>query len=132
MSELMIIGLVLASIAALLHVLFFVLESVLFRHARGRRLLGVRAEHDSPPLRLFAVNQGVYNLALSIVVLVGAALLIADPTSVAGLAIISAGCSVMVVAGLALALTGGRRMLGAALAQALPPLLAVGALLAAH
>jgi putative membrane protein len=53
MTALMVVGLVLASVAALLHVLFFVLESVLFRHPRGRRLFGVRAEHDSPPLRLF-------------------------------------------------------------------------------
>ena len=127
----MIVGVVLATVAALLHVLFFVLESVLFRRPAGRRLFGVRAEHDSPSLRLFAVNQGVYNLALAIVVLVGVALLVADAASVAGIAVVVAGCSVMVVAGIALAVTAPRRMLGAALVQALPPLLAVGALLAA-
>ena len=126
----MIVGVVLATVAALLHVLFFVLESVLFRRPAGRRLFGVRAEHDSPSLRLFAVNQGVYNLALAIVVLVGVGLLVADAASVAGLAVIVAGCSVMVVAGIALAVTAPRRMLGAALAHALPPLLAIAAQLA--
>lgn len=130
MTALMIVGVVLATVAALLHVLFFVLESVLFRRPAGRRLFGVRAEHDSPPLRLFAFNQGVYNLALAIVVLVGIGLLVADTASVAGRTLVIAGCSVMVVAGIALALTAPRRMLGAALVQALPPLLAIGALLA--
>lgn len=130
MTALMIVGVVLATVAALLHVLFFVLESVLFRRPAGRRLFGVRAEHDSPPLRLFAVNQGVYNLALAIVVLVGIGLLVAETASVAGRTLVIAGCSVMVVAGIALALTAPRRMLGAALVQALPPLLAIGALLA--
>jgi putative membrane protein len=130
MTAFMIVGVVLATVAALLHVLFFVLESVLFRRPAGRRLFGVRAEHDSPPLRLFAVNQGVYNLALAIVVLVGIGLMVTDATSVAGRALVIAGCSVMVVAGIALALTAPRRMLGAALVQALPPLLAIGALLA--
>lgn len=130
MSALLLVGVVLATAAAMLHLLFFVLESVLFRRPAGRRLFGVRAEHDSPPLRLFAVNQGVYNLALAIVVLVGVGLLVADATSVAGLAVVVAGCSVMVTAGIALAVTAPRRMLGAALAQALPPLLAIVALLA--
>jgi uncharacterized membrane protein len=85
---------------------------------------------EKPRAGQFAVNQGVYNLALTIVVLVGVALLVADASSVAGRAVIIAGCAVMVVAGVALALTAGRRMLGAALVQSLPPLLAVGALLA--
>ena len=129
MSVFTIVALVLATAAALLHVLFFVLESVLFRHPRGRRLFGVRAEHDSPSLRLFAVNQGVYNLAIAIVVLVGVGLVVADATSVAGRALVIAGCSIMVVAGAALAATAPRRMLGAALAQGLPPLLAIAALL---
>jgi len=130
MSALTIVGLVLAGVAALLHLAFFVLESVLFRRPAGRRLFGVRAEHDSPPLRLFAVNQGVYNLALAGVVLVGIAMLVADASSAAGLAVVVAGCSVMVVAGIALAITAPRRMLGAAVVQALPPLLVIGALLA--
>lgn len=127
------LALLFASIAALLHGVFFVLESVLFRRPAGRRLFGVRAEHDSPPLRLFAVNQGVYNLALAIVVALGVVLQAtagnATDLAIAGLALTIAGCSVMVVAGAALALTAPPRLLAAALAQALPPLLAVVLLL---
>ncbi len=128
MTALTIIGLVLAGMAATLHVAFFVLESVLFRLPFGRRLFGVRAEADSAPLRLFAVNQGVYNLALAIVVVVGIVLTAAEPGSIAGPAVVVAGCAVMVVAGAALAFTAPPRLMPAALAQGIPPLLAIVAL----
>lgn len=128
MTALTIIGLVLAGMAATLHVAFFVLESVLFRLPFGRRLFGVRAEADSAPLRLFAVNQGVYNLAVAVVVFVGIVLTAADAASIAGTAVVVAGCAVMVVAGAALAFTAPPRLMPAALAQGIPPLLAIVAL----
>jgi putative membrane protein len=123
-----ILALVAAGLAAGLHVVFFVLESVLFRTSRGRRLFGVRSEHDSPPLRLFAVNQGVYNLGLAVVVILGIVVLVGEPSSIAGLTLIIAGCSVMVLAGVALAWTAPRMLL-AALVQGIPPLIAIGLLL---
>lgn len=130
MTALQVMGLVLAGTAATLHVTFFVLESVLFRLPVGRRLFGVRSEHDSAPMRLFAVNQGIYNLALAIVVIVGIVLVVLDPDAPAGTAVVVAGCAVMTVAGAALALTAPPRMLAIALAQGIPPLIAIIALLA--
>ncbi len=130
MTPLLIIGVVLAAMAALLHLAFFVLESVLFGKPIGRRLFGVRPENDSAPLRLFAVNQGFYNLALAIVVLVGIVLMLVHPPASIGLAVIVTGCAVMVVAGIALALTAPRRALPIALAQGGLPLVAIIALLA--
>jgi len=127
-TALPLVGLMLAGIAATLHVAFFVLESVLFRLPIGRRVFGVRAESDSAPLRLFAVNQGIYNLALAIVVFIGIVLVALEPASIAGIAVIVAGCAVMTVAGAALALTAPLRTLPIALAQGLPPLLAIAAL----
>jgi len=128
LTALPLVGLILAGIAATLHVAFFVLESVLFRLPIGRRVFGVRAESDSAPLRLFAVNQGIYNLALAIVVFIGIVLVALEPASIAGIAVIVAGCAVMTVAGAALALTAPLRTLSIALAQGLPPLLAIAAL----
>lgn len=128
MTALPLVGLMLAGIAATLHVAFFVLESVLFRLPIGRRVFGVRAESDSAPLRLFAVNQGIYNLALAIVVFIGIVLVALEPASIAGIAVIVAGCAVMTVAGAALALTAPLRTLSIALAQGLTPLLAIAAL----
>lgn len=132
MTAVTLIGLVLAGMSATLHVAFFVLESVLFRLPAGRRVFGVRAENDSAALRLFAVNQGIYNLALAIVVFIGIVLVALDPTSIAGVAVTVAGCAVMTVAGAALALTAPRRTLPIAFAQGIPPLIAIVALLAAQ
>jgi putative membrane protein len=129
MTALTLIGLVLAGMAATLHVAFFVLESILFRLPVGRRVFGVRPEADSAPLRLFAVNQGLYNLGLAIVVFVGIVLVVLDATSPIGVAVVVAGCSVMALAGAALAATAPRRTLPIAAAQGLPPLIAIVALL---
>ncbi len=131
MTALTLIGLVLAGMAATLHVAFFVLESVLFRLPFGRRLFGVRAEQDSPPLRLFAVNQGLYNLGLAIVVFLGIVLALSRESWGIGIVVIITGCSVMVVAGIALAVTAPPRMLPIALAQGGLPLLAITALVIA-
>lgn len=129
MTALTLIGLVLAGMAATLHVAFFVLESILFRLPVGRRVFGVRPEADSAPLRLFAVNQGLYNLGLAIVVFVGIVLVVLDSSSPVGVAVVVAGCSVMALAGAALAATAPRRTLPIAAAQGLPPLIAIVALL---
>jgi putative membrane protein len=129
MSALHIIGLIVAGMAATLHVAFFVLESVLFRLPAGKKIFGVRPENDSATLRLFAVNQGVYNLALAIVVFVGIVVTIVTTPSPLGIAVIIAACSVMVVAGLALAATAPRRTIPIALAQGGLPLVAIVALL---
>jgi putative membrane protein len=129
MTALTLIGLVLAGMAATLHVAFFVLESILFRLPVGRRVFGVRPEADSAPLRLFAVNQGLYNLGLAIVVFVGIVLVVLDASSPIGVAVVVAGCSVMALAGAALAATAPRRTLPIAAAQGLPPLIAIVALL---
>lgn len=124
MTLLQILGVVLAAIAALLHVLFFVVETVLFTKPMGRRMFGVRDDQLSPTLKLFAANQGVYNLGLALVVVAGIVLLAIEPTSLVGTAVIVAGAGVMLLAGVALALTS-RRMLRAALVQAVPPALAI-------
>lgn len=129
MSTLHIIGLIVAGMAATLHVAFFVLESVLFRLPAGKKIFGVRPENDSATLRLFAVNQGVYNLALAIVVFVGIVVTLVTTPSPLGIAVIIAGCSVMVVAGLALAATAPRRTIPIALAQGGLPLVAIVALI---
>jgi putative membrane protein len=128
MTALLVIGLVLAVMAAVLHVAFFVLESVLFRLPVGRRIFGVRDENDSAPLRLFAVNQGVYNLGLALVVLVGIVLTLSGDSWGIGIVVVIIGCAVMVLAGIALAVTAPRRMLPIALAQGGLPLLAIAAL----
>ncbi|KRD41247.1 epimerase [Cellulomonas sp. Root930] len=113
---------VFAVLAALLHVLFFAYESVLFErpdvHARFR----TRTE-DVPAVKPWAYNQGFYNLFLAIGALVGAGLALAGEETV-GLALILLACGSMLTAALVLVATN-RAMARAAATQGTFPLLAV-------
>lgn len=112
---------VFAVLAALLHVLFFAYESLLFErpevHARFRT-----ATQDVPAVKPWAYNQGFYNLFLALGTLVGVAVLAG--TEDVGLALILFGCGSMLAAALVLVATD-RRMARAALTQGLFPALAV-------
>jgi putative membrane protein len=65
-----VISLVLASLAALLHVYFFVLESVAFRKPFAYRAFGTPKE-DVETLSFAMYNQGFYNLFLAVGTFVG-------------------------------------------------------------
>ena len=73
----LIVSLVAASLAALLHLYIFVMESFLWTTPRVRATFGitddVQAEHTKP----LAYNQGFYNLFLAIVTIVGVVLIAA-------------------------------------------------------
>lgn len=56
---------VVASIVALLHVGFFVLESLLWTKPTGRKTFGLSAQ-DAETTRVLAANQGVYNLMVAV------------------------------------------------------------------
>jgi len=64
-------SLVLATIAALLHVLFWVLESLRFRQESVWRRFGVKSAADAEAVAPMAFNQGFYNLFLAVGALVG-------------------------------------------------------------
>jgi putative membrane protein len=132
----LIVSLVAASLAALLHVYIFVMESVLWTTPRVRATFGIdddlQAEHTKP----MAFNQGFYNLFLAIVTAVGVVLVATsrggagqvDDVSPAGLALLVAGTGSMLAAALVLALSD-RTKLRAAATQGLFPLVSLVALL---
>ena len=130
------VSLIAAGLAVVMHVVIFVLESLLFTRPAVRRLFGVRSADDSAPLRLFARNQGVYNLGLALVVGVGVTLVLTAPwgqragaeQGALGTAVLVSGCAVMLLAALTLVATAPR-LWRAALVQGVPPLVAIGALL---
>jgi putative membrane protein len=122
-----VVGLVAAGVAALAHVWFFVLESVLFSRPAVAARFGLTEPSAVRAVRPMAFNQGFYNLALA----VGAAAGIVAVTTgsgVAGRTLIVFACGCMVLAGVVLLLTD-RRFLPAAAVQAVPPLVAVVATL---
>ncbi len=112
-----------ALIAALLHVLFFLLESLLFAKPNVWSRFGVRSQADAEVVRPMALNQGYYNLFLAIGVIIGVVLSHTD-SQTAGIAVAVFGLACMLGASLVLIISNPR-LARAALIQGAPPLLAL-------
>jgi len=112
-----------AIVAAVVHVLFFIMESVLFTRPDVYRRFGLTSSEDAETVRPMAYNQGFYNLALALGISVGLVMVQgAGDTRVAGMAIVTFACACIVLAA-AVLISTGRRFLTAALIQGTPPLL---------
>ncbi len=120
----LIAALILAALAALLHVYIFVMESVTWTSRKTRATFGLSAE-EAESTREMAFNQGFYNLFLAIVSVVGIVLVLSGPAFLgAGLALVIAGVGSMFAAALVLFVSSpGKR--GAALKQGTIPALAL-------
>lgn len=119
-------ALVLAGLAAALHVFIFFLESVAWTGPRARRVFGM-SEQQAVATREMAFNQGFYNLFLAIVTAVGIGFhLAAQP--VIGATLILAGTLSMFAAALVLFFSSPDKR-RAALTQGTLPLLAAAALI---
>ncbi|MGH8777048.1 MAG: DUF1304 domain-containing protein [Jiangellaceae bacterium] len=117
---------VFAVVAGLFHVVVFVLESVLFRRPQVHARFFVRPE-EVDAVQPWAANQGWYNLFLAAGALGGVVMVNAgDETAGRTLALFACGC--MVVAGIVLYVSE-RRLWRSALAQAVPPSIAIAATL---
>ncbi|MEL5991685.1 DUF1304 domain-containing protein [Microbacterium phosphatis] len=117
----LIAALVFAGLAALVHVYIFVLETLRWEAPRSRTIFGT-TEEEARITKPLAANQGVYNLMLAIVTVVGIALVFSVPA--AGIALILAGTGSMLGAALYLAASDGTKLRAAA-TQGTFPLLAV-------
>jgi len=117
-----------AIVAGLLHVLFFVLESVLFERPDVAARFGLTDPAAIAAVRPMAFNQGFYNLFLALGVGVGLGL-VASGSVDAGRAIVLFSCACMVGAGIVLFATS-RRFARSAAIQAVPPAIAIVAALA--
>jgi putative membrane protein len=96
-----------AVLAAGLHVVFFVFESVLWSRPAVYGRFGIRSQEQADTIRPMAYNQGFYNLALAIGVLVGVVLAGMDGDQlVVGKTLIIFGTACMAFAGVILASTG--------------------------
>ena len=120
-----VLGLVLAGVAALLHVYIFWLESVAWTTPRARATFGT-TQDEARATRAMAYNQGFYNLFLAVAVVVGIVLVAAGSTG-AGVTAALIGTGSMLAAALVLLLSD-RTKASAAIKQGTVPLLAVVAL----
>jgi putative membrane protein len=116
-----IIGSILIAAAAVVHLGFFAMESVLWSSPAVWRRFGVSTQRDADSIRPMAYNQGFYNLFLAGGAVVGLVLYWTTLRDVGfGLMFFSASC--MVLAAVVL-LTTGRTYVRAALLQGVLPLI---------
>jgi putative membrane protein len=118
---------VFAVLAAAFHVVAFVLESFLFRRTAVQVFLVGHPERGAG-VRLWAFNQGFYNLFLAAGPVAGLVAYHAGNVD-AGRALVIYGCAFMAACGVVL-FVSDRRLWRGTLGQSLPPLIAVIAALA--
>lgn len=116
-----ILTVVFAALAALLHVYIWVLESFRWTEPATRKTFGT-SESDAEITKPLAYNQGFYNLFLAIITIVG--LLLLRTEHAVGGALVLAGTGSMLAAALVL-VTHDRSMARAAITQGTLPALAV-------
>lgn len=121
-----VVGLVLAGLAALVHVYIFYLESIAWTRPRTRAAFGVGSAEEAETTKALAFNQGFYNLFLAIEIALGIVVMASGSRRV-GATLVFVGAGSMVAAGLVLLLSN-RALAGAALKQLVVPLLGIIAL----
>jgi putative membrane protein len=123
-----------ALLAALIHIVVFVWESILF-HRPGvhRDIFKVRTE-DVPAVRLWSFNVGFYNLFLGLGLIAGVVALQLGHEAV-GRALLINGCAFVFCAGIVLAVSDRMELsrprgsgIGGAVSQSLPALIALVAI----
>jgi len=115
-------GLILAGLAALVHVYIFVMESLIWTTPRVRATFGV-TEEEALATKSMAFNQGFYNLFLAISVFTGIVLFVVGAHAV-GATLVFVGAGSMAAAALVLLLSSPDKR-GAALKQGVIPAVAV-------
>ncbi|MBC9926260.1 MULTISPECIES: DUF1304 domain-containing protein [unclassified Leucobacter] len=115
-------GLVLAGLAALLHVYIFYMESIAWTSTRVRATFGT-TEDEARATKELAFNQGFYNLFLAIAVALGIVLFALGHAAV-GATLVFVGAGSMAAAALVLLLSSPRKA-RAALTQGVIPALGV-------
>ncbi len=115
-------GLFFAGVDRVLHILFFLLESILWGKPAVNKIFQQTAD-TVEVTRLLAFNQGFYNLFLSVGTFVGIYLLVTG-SKVAGLTTITFGCGCMFAASLIL-LYSSPKAIGGVILQGAPPLIAL-------
>lgn len=114
-----VVALVLAGFAGLLHVYIFAMESLFWSSIRVRRIFGVSTTEQLESTTKLAFNQGFYNLFLSIGTALGLVFALWGDR-VSGWTLLIFCCSSMVAAALVLASTGRRYLRGALIQGTIP------------
>ena len=130
MDALVIVGSLFVLLAAIIHLLIFFLESVLWSRPTTWRRFGVRSQEDADTIRPMAFNQGFYNVFLAIGAGTGLVMLGSATWAQGGIALAIFSCASMVLAAVVL-IVSSPKLLRAALLQGVAPLLGIVLLVAA-
>lgn len=117
-------GLTLATLAAVIHVYIFYLESLVWTGDKARATFGI-TEEEAQATKQLAYNQGFYNLFLAIIVFLGVGFYVFGSRTI-GATLALTGAGSMVAASLVLLLSSSDKQ-SAALKQGATP--AVGVVL---
>lgn len=128
-TTLQVLTVVFASVAAIIHVLIFAMESVLWAKPKVWRRFGLKSQSDADVVEPMAFNQGFYNLFLALAAVLGL-LLLGWGNPIAGKWVLLVALASMVLASIVLLITN-RRMWRAAMIQGATPLLGIVVLLSA-
>ena len=107
-------------IAALIHIGLFILESYFYEKPDGYKYFKV-SQQDHEATKLWAFNQGFYNLFLAIGMIIGLYYVNRLQIQTAGV-VVSLFGFFMIVAGVVLIFSSKRKLLTGALFQIVPPL----------
>jgi putative membrane protein len=121
---LLIIAIVFSALAALLHVVIFLMESVLWMRPATWKRFGLTSQDEAATIRPMALNQGFYNLFLAVGIFVAFFLLPHPTLHAAGVILILFCCASMLAAALVLIISNPK-LARAAITQGVFPLLAV-------
>lgn len=114
---------ILAAVAALVHILFFAMESLFWMTPAVRKIFR-RTQAEAETTKIMAINQGYYNLFLALGTLAGIWLVNTAHVS-EGVAILTVCLGSMVGAAVVLFFSVGPAMLRGVLIQGLLPLIAL-------
>jgi putative membrane protein len=114
---------ILALLAALLHIVFFVFESLLWTTPTVRKIFR-QSEAEAQTTRMLALNQGYYNLFLALAAIAGVILMYRVDVPIAvSVAVLTVSLGSMVGAALVLLFSAGTKMILGVLLQGLAPLI---------
>lgn len=123
-TALAILGSAFIFLAALVHLMIFFMESVLFHTPRVQQIFGVRPQ-DVDAVKPWAYNQGFYNVFLALGAGTGLVLMGTTNLWPAGIALAMFGALSMVLAAIVLVTSQPKTMMRPAIVQGTPPLLGI-------
>jgi len=124
MDILVIIGSVFVVIAAVVHIVIFFLEGILWSKPAVWKVFGLRSQEHAEIVRPMAFNQGFYNAFLAVGAGTGLVMLGSANVTQGGIAVTLFACASMVLAALVL-ITSSPKLARAAILQGAAPLVAI-------